>query len=60
MRRLPFKRGFTNVFRIEYQEVNVDDLARVFSSGDAVTPETMAEHGLIKNADKPVVVLGTR
>ena len=23
VRRLPFKRGFTNIFRIDYQEVNV-------------------------------------
>ncbi len=30
VRRLPFKRGFTNIFRVEYQEVNVEDLgARV-------------------------------
>ena len=28
VRRLPFKRGFTNIFRIEYQEVNVDLLDR--------------------------------
>ena len=26
VRRLPFKRGFTNIFRIEYQEVNIDQL----------------------------------
>ena len=58
VRRLPFKRGFTNIFRVFYQEVNVEDLARVFSAGDAVTPETMQANGLIKKADAPVVVLG--
>ncbi len=58
VRRLPFKRGFTNIFRIEYQEVNVDDLARVFADGETVTPEAMAAKGLIKKADGPVVVLG--
>lgn len=26
MRRLPFKRGFNNIFRIEYQEVSVEAL----------------------------------
>lgn len=26
VRRLPFKRGFTNIFRIDYQEVNLDFL----------------------------------
>ncbi|MBN1203217.1 MAG: 50S ribosomal protein L15 [Anaerolineae bacterium] len=58
VRRLPFKRGFTNIFRTEYQEVNVDDLARVFSAGDAVTPEALADRGLIRKADQPVVILG--
>lgn len=58
VRRLPFKRGFNNIFRIEYQEVNLDDLARLFSSGDTVTPESLAAKGLIKKADQPVVILG--
>ncbi|MBN2304715.1 MAG: 50S ribosomal protein L15 [Anaerolineae bacterium] len=58
VRRLPFKRGFTNIFRVTYQEVNLVDLARVFSAGDVVTPETMQANGLIKKADAPVVVLG--
>jgi large subunit ribosomal protein L15 len=58
VRRLPFKRGFTNVFRIDYQEVNLENLARVFSGGETVTPALMADKGLIKKADQPVVVLG--
>lgn len=58
VRRLPFKRGFNNIFRIEYQEVNVDDLARVFSAGAEVTPAALAEARLIKKADGPVAVLG--
>jgi len=58
VRRLPFKRGFTNLFRIEYQEVNIADLAEAFKSGAEVTPEALAEAGLIKKVDQPVVVLG--
>lgn len=58
VRRLPFKRGFTNIFRVEYQEVNVADLGRRFAAGDTVTPETLAAKGLIKKAEEPVVVLG--
>lgn len=58
VRRLPFKRGFTNVFRIEYQEVNLDDLARVFSAGETATPDAMCDRGLIKKAGEPVVILG--
>ncbi len=58
VRRLPFKRGFNNIFRTVYQEVNVDDLARQFANGGDVTPAAMAAKGLIKEADAPVVVLG--
>jgi len=58
VRRLPFKRGFTNIFRIEYQEVNLEDLVRVFSANDDVTPATMAERGLVRKASDPVVILG--
>lgn len=58
VRRLPFKRGFTNVFRIEYQEVNVEFLEEMFEAGAEVTPATLREKGLIRSADKPVVILG--
>ncbi len=58
VRRLPFKRGFTNIFRVEYQEVNLDDLARVFQADEQATPETMAERGLVRKPTDPVVVLG--
>ena len=58
VRRLPFKRGFTNIFRTEYQEVNVDQLDAHFESGAEITPEMLAEARLIRKADEPVVVLG--
>ena len=58
VRRLPFKRGFTNVFRIEYQEVNLEKIQEAFKSGDKVNPETLAAHRLIKYVDRPVVILG--
>jgi large subunit ribosomal protein L15 len=57
VRRLPFKRGFTNIFRIEYQEVNLSYLDS-FDAGTTVTPALLAEHGFVRYADKPVVVLG--
>lgn len=57
-RRLPFKRGFNNPFRITYQEVNVGDLAERFAAGDAVTPEALADKGLVRDGDQPVVILG--
>jgi len=43
------------VFRVEYQVVNLRDLADV--SGD-VTPETLKAHGLIRSLGKPVKILG--
>ncbi len=58
VRRIP-KRGFTNIFRIEVQIVNLRDLERVFADGDSVTPEVLAERGLVRSADAPVKVLGT-
>lgn len=58
VRRLPFKRGFTNIFRIEYQEVHLSDLNELFEAGTEVTPVQMAEKGLIRRATTPVVVLG--
>lgn len=58
VRRLPFKRGFNNIFRIHYQEVNVGDLNEKFEAGATVTPAELKAAGLIRNADKPVVILG--
>lgn len=57
-RRLPYKRGFTNVNKIYYTPVNVKDLAAFDFEGVEVTPEVMAIIGLIRKPDVPVVVLG--
>jgi large subunit ribosomal protein L15 len=56
-RRMP-KRGFTNVFRREMACVNVGEIARVFGKGSSVTPEALAEKGLVKGARAGVKVLG--
>src|SRR5215217_2043812 len=58
VRRLPFKRGFNNIFRIEYQEVSIEKLANAFKTGTQVTLAVLAERGLIDDAEKPVVILG--
>ena len=55
IRRVP-KRGFWNPFRVEYQVVNLRDLARV--SGDEVTPSTLLRSMLIAKPQKPVKILG--
>ena len=56
VRRLPFKRGFTNLWRVEYAEVNLDRLEG-FEGGAEVSPATLCEAGIIKSANKPVVIL---
>ena len=54
-RRLP-KRGFTNIFRVENQLVRLGDLALV-GEGKEITPETLAEAGLIQSVKGPAKVL---
>jgi large subunit ribosomal protein L15 len=56
-RRLPFKRGFTNINRVEWTEVNVE-LLEGFPEKAEITPEALLEAGVIKNLKKPVVLLG--
>lgn len=57
VRRLPRKRGFTPINKVYYVPVNLDRLT-VFEAGSEVTPETLAEAGIIKKASLPVVILG--
>lgn len=56
-RSLPFKRGFVNIFRTEYAEVNVERLAG-FPANSEVTPETLVEAGIVRDLTKPIVLLG--
>src|SRR5918993_1098411 len=55
-RRIP-KRGFHNLFRVEYAVVNLDTLAERFDAGATVTPELLVDAGLINNARRPIKVL---
>ncbi|MFC1949686.1 50S ribosomal protein L15 [Chloroflexota bacterium] len=54
--RLPRKRGFTNIFRIEYSVVNLDKL-NAFEPGSEVTPEGLLSAGLVKSLQRPVKIL---
>jgi large subunit ribosomal protein L15 len=60
-RRLP-KRGFTNIFKKEWIEVKLAELDKRFEESDQITPELMAERGMIKKSHLTrfdgVVVLG--
>jgi large subunit ribosomal protein L15 len=58
-RRLPFVRGkgFTPINRVEYNEVNLDQLVG-FEAGSEVTPDTLNESRLLRDPRNPVVLLG--
>ena len=57
IKRMPSKRGFTNIFRTEYLPINLSQL-NVFESGTEVTPELLRSRRIIRNLNKPIKVLG--
>jgi large subunit ribosomal protein L15 len=54
-RRVP-KRGFTNIFREEYQEVNLTSLGKCHPG--EVNPDILKELGIIKSTRRPIKILG--
>jgi large subunit ribosomal protein L15 len=58
VRRLPQKRGFTNIWREAYTPINVDQLEERFAAGSTVSPLTLVAAGLIKRQDELVKILG--
>lgn len=55
-KRMPYKRGFTNIFAATWEEVNLDKIADLGVS--EVTPEVLFERGVIRGLQFPVKVLG--
>ena len=57
-RRLP-KRGFTNIFKREWAEVNLARLEELFEAGATITPDALVESGLVrKSLKKSIAILG--
>jgi large subunit ribosomal protein L15 len=61
-RRLP-KRGFTNVFRVEYAEINLDRLqeaidAKTIDASNAINAEALVKAGVLRRAKAGVRLLG--
>jgi large subunit ribosomal protein L15 len=56
-KKLPYKRGFTNLFRTEYNVVNVGQLER-FEAGSEVTIEVIFASRLARRKTWPVKILG--
>ena len=57
VRRLPHKRGFKNPFKVHYAPVNVERLLE-FDANTLITPELLAEAGIIRSPEALVVILG--
>ena len=56
-KRLPKKRGFVPVARVEFATINLTVLASL--KGTTITNQTLVEQGVVKNLRLPVKVLGT-
>jgi len=54
-RRIP-KRGFTNIFKKQYEIINIKDL-KSFTSGELINSDTLLTSGLLKKA-RAVKLLG--
>ena len=57
VRRLPVKRGFTNIFKVQYVPVNLYRLEE-FEADAEISPATLAAAGIIKSAELPIAILG--
>jgi len=57
VRRLPHLGGFTNIWRVEFFEVNVERL-NLFPADTEITPEVLVMAGVIKSDRQPVKILG--
>src|SRR5215207_1426419 len=57
IRKLPYRRGFRNPFRVEFREVNVRDLGG-FPVGSTVGPDEFETAGVLRGKSGPVKVLG--
>jgi large subunit ribosomal protein L15 len=57
IRKLPYRRGFRNPFRVEFRELNVRDLGE-FPAGSSVGPEEFETAGVLRGKSGPVKVLG--
>lgn len=56
IKRLPRKRGFTNLFRKEYSIVKLGAL-NIFEADSEVTTETLLNAGIVKSLRLPVKIL---
>lgn len=56
-KRMPFRRGFTNIFKTQFEVVNVRRLASL-DVDEPITPELLVERGVTRGLEFPLKVLG--
>ena len=57
VRRLPVKRGFTNIFKVQYVPINLYRLEE-FEADAEISPATLAAAWIVKSAELPIAILG--
>src|SRR3954452_18172367 len=57
-KRMPYKRGFTNIFKAEWEVVNLGAIADFGLEGE-ITPASLYEAGLIRGLEFPVKILAS-
>ena len=56
--QLPYKRGFTNIWKARFNIVNLEQLSAI-GAGSEVTPDSLLEMGILRDPNLPLKVLGT-
>lgn len=56
-KRMPYLRGFTNIYSTPWEVVNLDSLEVIDVDGP-ITPEVLVAAGLVRGAEFPVKILG--
>src|SRR5262245_1132217 len=57
VRGLSRLRGFNNKWRVEYEPINIGEIAGL-AANSVVTPESLRAAGFVKSANMPVKILG--
>jgi large subunit ribosomal protein L15 len=56
-KRMPYKRGFTNIFKADWEVVNLGQIEELGLEGE-ITPESLYARGAIRGLQFPVKILG--
>lgn len=56
-RRMPYLRGFTNIYATPWEVVNLDTIAELEFDGP-ITPEALVAAGVVRGPEFPVKILG--